>query len=158
MKNICFIVLGLVAVLLLAPGLKSAEISGFVKSYCIDCHRGDTSEGSFDLEALSFDLNDPAVFAAWERVFDRVEKGEMPPSDASQPTDAQRFAFSEKLAETLSRSHSEMKGTVLRRLNRREYENTLNDFLASRSILLMTYLRMRDHTNLIMWERHLACR
>ncbi|MGC6441770.1 MAG: DUF1592 domain-containing protein [Rubripirellula sp.] len=127
MKNICFIVLGLVAVLLLGPDLQSAEISGFVKSYCIDCHRGDTSEGSFDLEALSFDLNDPAVFAAWERVFDRVEKSEMPPSDASQPSDAQRFAFSEDLAESLSRSHSEMKGTVLRRLNRREYENTLND-------------------------------
>ena len=105
----------------------AAELSDFVTSYCKDCHSGAASEGGFDLEQLTFDLDDPANFAAWERVFDRVEQGQMPPPDAGQPSEDQRSAFNLDLAGSLNRVHSERKGTVLRRLNRREYENTLND-------------------------------
>ena len=47
-------------------------------SGCIGCH-SNTVLSPLDLTAISHDLSDPAVFRAWERVYDRVERGDMPP-------------------------------------------------------------------------------
>ncbi|MFK8113047.1 MAG: DUF1592 domain-containing protein [Rubripirellula sp.] len=103
----------------------------FFVRYCNDCHAEGAQEGGLSLDTLGFDLDDPATFAKWERVFDRVEHGEMPPEDAEQITDAHRSSFIKLLGRPLFRAHANSKGTVLRRLNRREYQNTLNDLFGT---------------------------
>ncbi len=49
----------------------------------------------------------------------------MPPEDSVQPAEELRDGFLQSLRDALVRGHTVSKGTVLRRLNRREYENTL---------------------------------
>lgn len=99
----------------------------FIQKHCVDCHTDGAEEGGLTLEDLAADLNSAATFARWERLFDRVASGEMPPADADQPSDAERNNFIQSLQATLQDAHRSGRGTVLRRLNRREYQNTLND-------------------------------
>jgi len=103
----------------------------FVKRYCIDCHSDDAAEGGLNLEALSQDLGDEARFARWERIHDRVQRSEMPPDSSDQPTAEERESFLKPLGQKLTEAHQQQKATVLRRLNRREYENTLNDLFGT---------------------------
>lgn len=103
----------------------------FFSRYCNDCHAGGEHEGGLSLDELASDLDDPATFAKWERIFDRVENREMPPDDADQPSDQHRQGFARLLGDSLSQAHARLKGTVLCRLNRREYQNTLNDLFGT---------------------------
>jgi len=121
---------------LLATGAaaENAELSslrGFFARYCFDCHADGTAEGGLDLSALDTDLTKPATMARWVTVFDRVNDGKMPPAEASLPDMAERKAFVQQLHRPLAKAHAANKGTVLRRLNRREYENTLNDLFGT---------------------------
>ncbi len=106
-------------------------VKRFFVDYCNDCHSGERPDGGLSLEALSANLGEPAVFAKWERIYDRVASGEMPPQDSEQPAEGLRGGFIQSLREALVRGHQVSKGTVLRRLNRREYENTLNDMFGT---------------------------
>jgi hypothetical protein len=63
-----------------------------------------------------------------------VNGGEMPPADAEQPGDQERKTFAAQLSQALAqadlaRQKSEGR-TVLRRLNRVEFEQTMRDLLA----------------------------
>ncbi|TWT62067.1 DUF1592 domain-containing protein [Rubinisphaera italica] len=103
----------------------------FLATYCSDCHTGSSAEAGLEIESLSTTLTDAGTFAVWERIYDRVNAGEMPPKDAEQPTSTNRLDFQRLLHLQLSETHRQSKGTVLRRLNRREYENTLNDIFGT---------------------------
>ena len=106
-------------------------LSAFFTRFCNECHAGGAREGGLALDELGADLGDAATFAKWERVFDRVKNGEMPPGDAEQPGKQQRASFASSLGGPLTKAHAAAKGTVLRRLNRREYKNTLNDLFGT---------------------------
>ena len=60
------------------------EIQAFLTNNCSDCHANGAEEGGLDLRKLGDDLSDVATFAKWERLYDRVRTGEMPPNDADQ--------------------------------------------------------------------------
>lgn len=107
-----------------------AAFKQFLTQNCQDCHSGHTQEGGFDLQVLQGDIADPAVFARWERVFDRVNDGEMPPQDWRPPA-ARKREFLRSLESSLTEVHRSTRGTVLRRLNRREYQNVMNDLFGT---------------------------
>jgi hypothetical protein len=107
------------------------KLNKFFASYCNDCHAGGADEGGLALDKLGADLSDAATFAKWKRIYDRVRDGEMPPKDKTQPGKAHRLAFARSLGDPLTKTHAAAKGTVLRRLNRREYQNTLNDLFGT---------------------------
>jgi hypothetical protein len=67
------------------------------------------------------------MFARWREIYDRVQNGQMPPKEAEQPSRNDLEAFTNLLGEPLAAAHWDAKSTVLRRLNRREYQNTMND-------------------------------
>jgi hypothetical protein len=113
------------------------NVAPVLQKYCFDCHADEVKEGGLDLKKLGTNLLDAGLFAKWERIYDRVLAGEMPPADADQPLIADRDAFVKLLAGQLTAAHAAQKQTVLRRLNRREYENTLND-------LFGTHLKLVD--------------
>ena len=84
------------------------------------------------MDQLSYDLDDPAIFVTWKRIYDRAMSGEMPPKKTLERPSANELAvFSSHLEPPLVDAHSKDKGTVLRRLNRQEYENTLNDLMGT---------------------------
>lgn len=107
----------------------AADHARFFATYCQDCHGGGADEGGLDLDALSHDLTDRATFARWERIYDRVQSGEMPPKGNKIPTSADKNDLLVPLGEQLVASHVTRKGTAFRRLNRHEFEYTLRDLL-----------------------------
>ena len=89
----------------LAAALHAAPSPPQIEQSCIDCHDADTQKGGLDLTALKYDLTGSAERERWVRVYDRVEKGEMPPK-AEDMTAADRAA----LLKTLDAALYEAKG------------------------------------------------
>lgn len=108
-----------------------AETRAFLKQHCFDCHDAQSKKGELNLEALSQDISDPAIFQRWVKIHDRVENGEMPPRDYEQLDQAESKKFLGQVAEKLialddAKAATEGRATR-RRMNRYEYENTLRD-------------------------------
>lgn len=110
----------------------SEKLLPFFDNHCHECHDSQSAKGGLDLDAISRDLTDEATLAKWIRLYDRVATGEMPPRENDPPSEGEKRIFRDTLAPSLAAAHEAQKGTVLRRLNRREYENTLNDLLGTR--------------------------
>jgi len=108
------------------------RLKNFFDRHCYDCHDADVKKGGLDLDELDRDLKNPATLAAWVRLFDRVESGEMPPKKKNAPPVDELKGFLAELGTSLAGAHAEHRGTVLRRLNRVEYANTLNDIFGTR--------------------------
>lgn len=116
----------------LAAALHAAPSPPQIEQSCIDCHDADTQKGGLDLTALKYDLTGSAERERWVRVYDRVEKGEMPPK-AEDMTAADRAALLKTLDAALYEAdHADVLANgrgPLRRLNRDEYEQNLRDIL-----------------------------
>lgn len=104
-------------------------IQDFLDQHCMECHDSDVKKGGLDLDFLSIEASDAAAQKKWARVFDRVMNGEMPPAKRQRPSVDELTSFKAVLGGDLGAKHKATKGTVLRRLNRREYQNTINDLL-----------------------------
>jgi hypothetical protein len=101
----------------------------FFQNYCIECHDADAAKGGLDLEALSVaDWGVEKNSDQWERVLKRVGEGEMPPPKKKQPTSEEREAAVVTLHQRLM-EQSTSDGSVMRRLNRIEYKNTIDSLL-----------------------------
>jgi len=105
---------------------------GFLKAHCLDCHSGPAAESGLKLDELPRDLTHPQTLAKWVQVFDRIDRREMPPKDHAQPAAAERDALLADLRIHLTSASQARAQTVIRRLNRAEYERTLNDLLGTR--------------------------
>ena len=108
---------------------ESGPFQVFLEQNCVDCHDADVKKGGLDLASLPMDLTKPEIMRLWTRVHDRTLAGEMPPAKKQQPAVAEKSAFIATLADALTQWDVVQKGTILRRLNRSEYENTLHDML-----------------------------
>ncbi len=99
---------------------------------CLECHDKDNTKGSLDLTALPFDLTNPATRERWIRIYDRVEKGEMPPKPEDLPK-PERAELVKSLSTSITAAdHVDILAHgrgPLRRLNRDEYEQNLRDLL-----------------------------
>ncbi|MDE0838822.1 MAG: DUF1592 domain-containing protein, partial [Kiritimatiellae bacterium] len=103
------------------------------ESHCFDCHDEDTQKGKVNLEDLSFKVTTMEQAELWQKVLNAVNAGEMPPDDKPQPDDVEKTEFLDDLAHTMvtaCKILSASGGTItMRRLNRREYRNTMQHLL-----------------------------
>lgn len=110
----------------------TAELSAFLDRHCLECHDEASAEGSLDLVTLGGDLSDPAILQRWVRVHDQIASGEMPPEKKPRPGSADTRNALQELASSLTAADERRRETALRRVNRREYENTLSDLFGQR--------------------------
>ncbi len=114
----------------------------FVDKNCATCHRSAKAPAGIDLTALAFQPDDADNYSRWVRIHDAVEKGAMPPGAPPAITTEMRKAFTAAVAQPLiQREHKRYRAegrSVLRRLNRYEYENTMRDLLSA------PWLQLRD--------------
>ena len=124
------------ACLWLASGVASAQsveadVAPLVKGTCLACH-GDRTVTPLNLASLGFDLTDRATYRAWERVYERVANGEMPPATMPRPDAAVVETALGSLKRALVEANLVARGgqrTPLRRLTRLEYAYTISDLL-----------------------------
>ena len=138
------IVLSLVSTLIAsqAMGAKRADMAEsynatvipFMKSYCMDCHSGDSAEAGLDLEKFrSWEEVTTTGRKKWASVLDMLVTGTMPPEDSEQPPGEELQGVLKWVEEALSTVDCD--GPVnpgretIRRLNRIEYENTIRDLV-----------------------------
>ena len=114
----------------------SATVVPVLEQRCAGCHGRDSLEGGLDLAAIRTESDARAVPGVWEAVRDRVIWDEMPPPGAAQPAADERaalLAWIDALLGPLEDASSSADAAVepepplLRRLNNREYENTIRD-------------------------------
>ena len=109
------------------------EHQAFFKKHCLDCHDSATQEGGVDLETLSFTIATIEQAERWQKVLNVLNSGEMPPEDSEQPDGSEKADFLDELAQTMvsaRRSLADSGGRItMRRLNRREYQNTIEQLL-----------------------------
>jgi hypothetical protein len=102
----------------------------FLDAHCTRCHGEKLTEGKLRLDTLPLALDEPENFSRWRAIVDRIRTGEMPPEGEPRPDPADSGAVVRRLSlhldEAASRQRAEGR-TVLRRLNRVEYENTVRD-------------------------------
>ncbi len=126
--------LGLIACAALLAGSLHAfeeEVQPLLTSTCLACHSNEALS-MLDFTKLSRDLSDPEIYRKWERVFDRLERGEMPPAPMPTPDATLLDPAMAALKQALTEANLERRGTrrtSLRRLTRLEYQYTIEDLL-----------------------------
>jgi len=105
----------------------------FFKSYCVRCHNAEKQEGKLRLDDISFAIDSVEKADRWQKILNQMNSGEMPPEDAKQPERVAKTEFLDLLSRTLvtaRKSLADGGGNItMRRLNRREYKNTIRDLL-----------------------------
>lgn len=101
--------------------------------HCVECHRGDKPKGKLRLDNLTLNFADAATRERWSAVVKRIQAGEMPPKEKPRPVAKDVEAFTDWLSPRVAAAEAAARAAqgrvILRRLNRDEYENTVNDLL-----------------------------
>ncbi len=128
----------------LTPAVDATRIASFTEKYCASCHNDVDKEGGFDLTALPFSLANAGNFLTWVKVHDRMVAGEMPPKEKKRPDPRELQGFIEEVASSLTAQEqaeiAKRGRSVMRRLNRAEYENSLRDILQAPLLLVQSQL------------------
>ena len=97
----------------------------FLTTYCVSCHGDEKSKGDYNFE--NFDDRDWNDHDLLDELLWVLSENEMPPKKAKKkPSNEEIDVYVKLLAKQYLASKSKLPG-VLTRLNRAEYENTIND-------------------------------
>lgn len=106
-----------------------------LQEHCQGCHGPEKQKGKFRVDDLSFTLSDLSTADRWQKVLNALNAGEMPPEEEKPLPGDLKTEFLDELANTLvsaRRALSDQRGVItMRRLNRREYQNTLRSLLGA---------------------------
>lgn len=105
----------------------------FLETHCEKCHGPEKQKGKFRVDGLSLHLDSVEGAERWQKILNSLNSGEMPPEEEKQPPKETKAEFLEALSHALvsaRRALNDQRGQItLRRLNQREYANTLKDLL-----------------------------
>ena len=103
-------------------------VTPFVKTYCIGCHGQDRQKGGINFQPALSNAGDATIAKRWKQAAANVKAHDMPPANAKkQPTDSERQAFLNGIAQIKFLSQKDPGLFVIRRLTKVEYGNTLHD-------------------------------
>ncbi|XZE43114.1 DUF1592 domain-containing protein [Pirellulaceae bacterium SH467] len=110
----------------------AAHIRPLLERYCWDCHNDDNSEGNVSFEGISKETDHASHADIWWNALKNVRAGIMPPSGSERlsAADKQRLATWVKTeAFGIDLKNPDPGRGVIRRLNRAEYGNTVQDLM-----------------------------
>ncbi len=115
-----------------SPAL-SAKHQSLLRQHCHSCHGPDKQKGSLRLDTLSLKLETVETAEKWQKVLNVMNSGDMPPEEEPQPAPAAKADLLDELAQVMvaaRKSLNDQGGAItMRRLNRREYRNSLRELL-----------------------------
>ncbi len=105
----------------------------FLSKYCYDCHGEKKQKADRRFDFLTGSVQDFKQQELWQEILDQLNLGEMPPEDERQPSEREKLAVVDQITQGIADSREKFAGkgrhTVLRRLNKFEYSNTISDLL-----------------------------
>lgn len=111
----------------------SAKQKTFLLTHCSKCHNSKHQEARFRVDDLPLMIADLPTAERWQKVLNALNSGEMPPADEKQPPADAKADFLDELANGMVAARKvlgDRHGAItMRRLNRREYRNTLRELL-----------------------------
>jgi hypothetical protein len=138
-QKLCRGIVCLAAVAAAAPARAAprAEIAPrhlpVLQAHCGKCHGAETQESGVRVDDLPATIDTVAAAERWQKVLNVLNSGEMPPDDEPRIDPAAKTEFLDALSEAMvvaRRTLADQGGVIaMRRLNRREYKNTLRDLL-----------------------------
>ena len=105
------------------------EVFRFLQKHCSGCHNSKTKKAGIDVAGFTgFSLENATH---WQDVLDNIQRGDMPPDDADQPTAVERRNFLSLVRASLDRlySDSEERDFRLTRLTNRQIAWCLRDVM-----------------------------
>ena len=115
----------------LATEIPKDVLEPFFKTYCIRCHGPEKQNGDVRFDQANWVIANSDIAQRWQDVLDVLNGGDMPPEDEKQPESAELAKALETLTGTLQMARDRLTSQggeiILRRLNRREYANTIRD-------------------------------
>lgn len=103
----------------------------FIESHCIECHGPKKQKGDVRFDTASWRITNNDEAQRWQDVLDVLNSGEMPPEEQPRPDHEALLSTLNSLTKTLVTARKRLTdhgGTItMRRLNRREYVNTIRD-------------------------------
>lgn len=116
-----------------AHAVISERHRGLLQTHCLKCHGPESQEGKFRVDTLPFAMNDIETAERWQKILNALNSGEMPPADEKPLDNKAKTDFLDELANAMvsaRKSLGDQHGVItMRRLNRREYRNTLRELL-----------------------------
>lgn len=113
---------------------QAADTAAFVKTYCTDCHGAEKQKGERRYDLLQIPAANAATVLELQEIIDQLTLGEMPPKKSPQPSEDEKSALIATLRAEVARASEQLRSssnqTTLRRMNRREYRNTVGDLFA----------------------------
>ncbi len=104
-----------------------------LKEHCHSCHNAEKQKGKFRVDDLPFAIGDNRSAERWQKVLNALNSGEMPPEDEKPVPGDAKADLLDDLANVMvvaRRNLGDTKGVItMRRLNQREYGNTLRELL-----------------------------
>ena len=117
-----------------AGGGLSDHVRPLLEKHCFACHGEKVQQSGLRLDSLSNDLvSDRRAAEIWRNVLNKIRRDEMPPKGLPRPEPALRDRAITTLQGAIDLAIAARRSTdgrtVLRRLNRTEYQNTMTDLL-----------------------------
>lgn len=113
--------------------LLPSEVATALGDNCLSCHGPDKQKGGIRLDTLDPDFVNGIHAEDWHDVLNAIQLGDMPPKGQPALADKQRRAMVGWITKELKRAKEAKANasgqTVLRRLTRYEYNNTMADLL-----------------------------
>ncbi len=117
-----------------APEVRlDAKHQQLFKETCVSCHGPDKQKGKFRIDQLPLKVDTVETAERWQKVLNQINSGEMPPEDKKQPSAAAKTELLDDLSNMMVAARKKLgdqNGVItMRRLNRREYRNSLRELL-----------------------------
>ena len=104
-----------------------------LKQHCQKCHGEKTSEAAFRVDTLPLTIADAEGAQRWQKVMNSLNSGEMPPADERAIDKSAKADLLDELSHALVAARKQLgelnSRKSMRRLNRREYRNSLRELL-----------------------------
>lgn len=133
MKSLCILLLSASLAHAATEAVMPEAHRVFFKTYCVSCHNADKQKGTTRLDDIPFVIADVPTADRWQKILGALNSGEMPPEEEKQPKPEEKLAFLEALSRQMvvaRKALADSGGSItMRRLNRREYVNTIRELL-----------------------------
>lgn len=113
------------------PAVIPQSLQAFFKENCLRCHGPEEQNAKIRIDRIPTTIADEAIAQQWQDILDVLNLAQMPPEDEPQPSKQELQDTLETLTATLRDARERLTDTggaiVIRRLNKREYRNTIRD-------------------------------